>query len=57
MDLYDIYVSGEKVLSAVTEDEMLDITQELADEFYNSGFPHPDEIEVKYLGNEYQDSD
>ena len=57
MDLYDIYVSGEKVLSSVTEDEMLDITQELADVFYNSGFPLPDEIVVKYLGNEYQDSD
>ena len=57
MDLYDIYVSGEKVLSSVTEDEMLDITQELADEFYNSGFPHPDEVEVKYLGYDYTDSD
>ena len=57
MDLYDIYVSGEKIRSSVSEDEMLEVTQELADEFYNSGFPHPDEIEVKYLGNEYQDSD
>ena len=52
MDLYDIYVSGERVLSQITEDEMLDVTQELADEFYKTGFPHPEEIEVKYLGYE-----
>tara|TARA_Y100000748_G_scaffold289792_1_gene275916 strand:+ start:499 stop:669 length:171 start_codon:yes stop_codon:yes gene_type:complete len=52
MELYDIYVSGEKVHSSVTEEEMQDITQDFADEFFHSGFPHPDEIEVKYLGHE-----
>ena len=52
MELYDIYISGEKVHEQVTEEEMQDITQDLADEFYHSGFPHPDEIEVKYLGHE-----
>tara|TARA_Y100001963_G_C6628382_1_gene375060 strand:+ start:251 stop:424 length:174 start_codon:yes stop_codon:yes gene_type:complete len=57
MDLYDIYVQGEKVLSSATEDEMLEATQELADEFYHSGFPHPEEVEVKYLGYEYLESD
>ena len=52
MELYDIYISGEKVHEQITEEEMQDITQDLADEFYHSGFPHPDEIEVKYLGHE-----
>jgi len=52
MELYDIYLSGEKVHSSVTEEEMQDITQDYADEFFHSGFPHPDEIEVKYLGHE-----
>ena len=52
MELYDIFISGEKVHKSITEDEMLDITQDLADEFYHCGFPHPDEIEVKYLGHE-----
>jgi len=52
MELYDIYISGEKVHEQVTEEEMQDITQDLADEFYHCGFPHPDEIEVKYLGHE-----
>ncbi len=57
MDLYDIYVQGEKAYSSISEDEMLEVTQELADEFYHSGFPHPEEVEVKYLGYEYLDSD
>tara|TARA_Y100001970_G_scaffold170532_1_gene208442 strand:- start:209 stop:481 length:273 start_codon:yes stop_codon:yes gene_type:complete len=51
MELYDIYVQGVKEFSSIGEEEMLDITQALADEFYNSGYPHPDEIEIKYLGN------
>ena len=57
MELYDIYVQGVKEFSSVDEEEMLEITQDLADEFYNSGYPHPDEIEIKYLGTDDQDSD
>ena len=26
--------------------------QELAEDYYREGFPHPDEIEVRYLGHE-----
>lgn len=29
---------------------MLDITQDLADQFYQNGTPHPDDIMVEYLG-------
>tara|TARA_R100000231_G_scaffold82645_1_gene63146 strand:- start:324 stop:497 length:174 start_codon:yes stop_codon:yes gene_type:complete len=57
MEKYDIYVEGVKEFSSINEEEMLDITQALADEFYNSGYPHPDEIEIKYLGTDDQDSD
>ncbi len=57
MEKYDIYVEGVKEFSSVDEEEMLDITQALADEFYHSGYPHPDEIEIKYLGTDDQDSD
>ena len=52
MELYDIYIKGSKEFSSISEEEMLDITQELADDYYKEGFPHPDEIEVRYLGNE-----
>ena len=52
MELYDIYIKGSKEFSKISEEEMLDITQELADDYYKEGFPHPDEIEVRYLGHE-----
>ena len=50
MQKYDIYCQGRKIYSSVTEDEMLDITQDLADQFYQNGTPHPDDIVVEYLG-------
>ena len=52
MELYDIYIKGSLECKSITEDEMLEITQELADDYYKEGFPHPDEIEVRYLGHE-----
>ena len=52
MELYDIYIKGSLEFKSITEDEMLEITQELADDYYKEGFPHPDEIEVRYLGHE-----
>lgn len=29
---------------------MLEVTQELADQFYTEGTPHPEDILVQYLG-------
>ena len=52
IELYDIYIKGSLEFKSITEDEMLEITQELADDYYKEGFPHPDEIEVRYLGHE-----
>ena len=52
MDRYDIFINGEKVHEAVSEEEMEDITFDLADEFYQVGFPHPDDVEVVYIGTE-----
>ena len=52
MELYDIYIKGSLEFKSITEEEMLEITQELADDYYKEGFPHPDEIEVRYLGHE-----
>ena len=50
MERYDIYLEGEKIRSDIDEEEMLDVTQELAEQFYRDGTPHPDDIEGKYLG-------
>ena len=52
MDLYDIYIKGSLEFKSITEEEMEDKVQELAEDYYREGFPHPDEIEVRYLGHE-----
>jgi hypothetical protein len=55
MERYDIYLQGEKVRSDIDEEEMLEVTQEYAEQFYRDGTPHPDDIEVKYLGTDTED--
>jgi len=50
MERYDIYCQGKRIHASVTEEEMMDITQELADQFYSEGTPHPDDVIVEYLG-------
>jgi len=52
MELYDIYIKGSLEFKSITEEEMEDKVQELADDYYKEGFPHPEEIEVRYLGHE-----
>ena len=52
MDLYDIYIKGSLEFESITEEEMEEKIQELAEDYYKEGFPHPDEIEVRYLGHE-----
>ena len=52
MELYDIYIKGSLEFKSITEQEMEDKVQELADDYYKEGFPHPEEIEVRYLGHE-----
>ena len=51
MDLYDIYIKGSLEFESITEEEMEDKIQELAEDYYREGFPHPEEIEVRYLGH------
>ena len=52
---YDIYVGDKKVHSSVSEEEMMDITQTFADDFYSVGTPHPDDVRVEYLGDDTED--
>ena len=54
MEKYDIYCQGRKIHSSITEEEMLEITQEFADQFYKDGTPHPDDIVVEYLGHDIE---
>lgn len=50
MQKYDIYCQGRKIYNSITEEEMLEVTQDLADQFYSEGTPHPDDIVIEYLG-------
>jgi len=50
MEKYDIYCQGRKIYSSISEEDMLEVTQELADQFYAEGTPHPDDVYVEYLG-------
>ena len=52
---YDIYVGDKKVHASVQEEEMMDITQNFADDFYSVGTPHPDHVRVEYLGYDTED--
>tara|TARA_B100000965_G_C19603578_1_gene764763 strand:- start:27575 stop:27748 length:174 start_codon:yes stop_codon:yes gene_type:complete len=52
---YDIYVGDKKVHSSIHEEEMMDITQTFADDFYSVGTPHPDDVRVEYLGDDTED--
>ena len=52
MELYDIYIKGSLEFKSITEEEMEEKVQELADDSYKEGFPHPDEIAVRSLGHE-----
>ena len=52
---YDIYVGEQKVHASVEEEEMMDITQNFADDFYSVGTPHPDDVRVEYLGDDTED--
>jgi hypothetical protein len=54
MERYDIYCQGSKIHASITEEDMLDITQELADQFYSDGTPHPEDVIVEYLGLEIE---
>lgn len=52
MELYSVYLKGRKIYKEIDESTMLDVMQELADSYYETGSPHPDEIEIKHFTKE-----
>jgi hypothetical protein len=49
-DKYDIFCKGRKIYTNLTEEEYFDVMEDLADEFYRSNSPNPDEIETEIIG-------
>jgi hypothetical protein len=47
---YNILCKGRKIYSNLTEDEYFDIMEDLSIEYYQTGSPHPEELETEIIG-------
>jgi hypothetical protein len=47
---YNILCKGRKIYNNLTEEEFFDTMEDLAQQFYASGTPHPSEIETEIIG-------
>lgn len=46
---YNILCKGEVIYSKLTEEEYFDIMEDLASEFYETGIPHPSDINTEII--------
>ena len=44
---YNIYCKGRKLYSNLTEEEYFDMMEDLSIEYYQTGFPRPENLETK----------
>ena len=49
-EVYNILCNGRKIYSNLSEEEYFNIMEDLADEFYQTGSPNPNEIETEIIG-------
>jgi hypothetical protein len=47
---YNVLCEGRKIYSNLSEEEYFDIMEDLADEFYQTGSPNPNEIKTEIIG-------
>jgi len=50
-DKYNIICKGRKIYSSLTEEEYFNIMEDLANDFYQTGSPNPNEIETEIIGD------
>ena len=48
-EFYNILCKGRKIYSNLTEEEYFNTMEDLANDFYFSGTPHPNEIETEII--------
>jgi len=48
---YNILCKGRKIYKSLTEEEYFNIMEDLSIEFYQTGSPHPNEIETEIYKN------
>jgi len=46
-EVYNILCNGRKIYSNLSEEEYFNVMEDLADEFYQTGSPNPNEIETE----------
>ena len=46
---YNIFCKGEVIYSKLTEEEYFDTMEDLASEFYETGIPHPSDINTEII--------
>ena len=46
---YNILCKGEVIYSKLTEEEYFDTMEDLASEFYETGIPHPSDINTEII--------
>lgn len=51
MATYNILCKGNKIYSSLTEEEYFDRMEDLAIEYYQSGSPHPNDLETEIIGD------
>jgi hypothetical protein len=49
-DKYNILCKGRKIYSSLSEEEYFNTMEDLSIEFYQTGSPHPDDIETEMIG-------
>lgn len=47
---YNILCEGRKIYSNLTEEEYFDIMEDLAQQFYVSGSPNPNDLKTEIIG-------
>ena len=56
-ELYSISHEGKILYEGLTEEEDMDKMQDLADEYYENGTPHPLELRTSVIGQEKSPND
>jgi len=49
MTYYNILVKGRKIYSELSEEEYFDILEDLSNQFYETGSPHPTDIDTEFI--------
>jgi hypothetical protein len=51
MNNYNIFVKGRKIYSNLSEEDYFEIMENLSTQFYETGSPHPTDIDTEIIGD------